>query len=60
MNEMTMNHQNIISEKDKQLAEYQKQIENLQKSESELFKQIEEQKVKNNVSKINFVRSYAN
>jgi hypothetical protein len=54
MNEMTMNHQNVISEKDKQLAEYQKQIEGLQKSESELFKQIEEQKVKNNVSeKIN-------
>lgn len=53
MNEMTMNHQNLISEKDKQLADYQKQIENLQKSESELFKQIEEQKVKNNVSKNN-------
>lgn len=52
LNEMTVNHQNIIGEKDKQLAEYKKQIENLQKTESELSKQIEEQKAKNNVSKI--------
>lgn len=50
MNEMAVNHQNIISEKDKQLAEYLKQIESLQKSENELSKQIEEQKSKNNVS----------
>lgn len=50
MNEMIANHQNVISEKDKQLLEYQKQIEALQKTESELSKQIEEQKVKNNVS----------
>jgi peptidoglycan hydrolase CwlO-like protein len=51
---MAANHQNIISEKDKQLAEFQKQIENLQRAESELSKQIDEQKAKNNVSK-NFV-----
>lgn len=45
-----MNHQNIISEKDKQLVEFKKQIESLQKTESELSKLIEEQKAKNNVS----------
>lgn len=33
LNEMVANHQNIISEKDKQLAEYQKQIEGLQRAE---------------------------
>jgi hypothetical protein len=49
MNEMVANHQNIVSEKDKQLVEYQKQIEALQKAEQELSKQIEEQKAKNNV-----------
>lgn len=49
INEMVANHQNIISEKDKQLVEYQKQIDVLQKAERELSKQIEEQKVKNNV-----------
>lgn len=53
MNEMVVNHQNIISEKDKQLSEYKKQIESLQSTESELSKQIEEQKAKNNVSLIN-------
>lgn len=47
---MAMNHQNIISEKDKQLVEFKKQIESLQKTESELSKLIEEQKAKNNVS----------
>jgi phage shock protein A len=50
MNELIANHQNVISQKDKQLAEYQKQVENLQKAENELTKQIEEQKAKNNVS----------
>ncbi|KAG5681901.1 hypothetical protein PVAND_011306 [Polypedilum vanderplanki] len=50
MNEMIANHQNIVSEKDKQLSEYQKQIEALQKIEHELSRQIEEQKVKNNTS----------
>lgn len=44
------NHQNVLSEKDKQLLEYRKQIEALQKTEADLSKQIEEQKVKNNVS----------
>lgn len=47
---MAINHQNIIGEKDKQLADYQKQIEGLQKAQSDLSKQIEEQKAKNNVS----------
>ena len=47
---MIVNHQNVISQKDKQLAEYQKQVDNLQKAENELTKQIEEQKAKNNVS----------
>lgn len=51
---MVANHQNIISEKDKQIVEYQKQVETLQKVESELSKQIDEQKAKNNVSKITF------
>lgn len=50
LNEMVVNHQNIISEKDKQLSEFKKQIESLQNTESELSKQIEEQKAKNNVS----------
>jgi seryl-tRNA synthetase len=47
---MATNHQNIVSEKDKLLVEYQKQIDALQRAEQELSKQIEEQKVKNNVS----------
>lgn len=47
---MTASHQNIISQKDKQLAEFQKQVDALQKAESDLNKQIEEQKAKNNVS----------
>ena len=51
---MAMNHQNIISEKDKQLAEFKKQIDSLQKTESELSKLIEEQKAKNNVSFASF------
>lgn len=51
---MAMNHQNIISEKDKQLAEFKKQIESLQKTENELSKLIEEQKAKNNVSFASF------
>lgn len=50
MNEMAASHQNIISQKDKQLAEFQKQVDALQKAESDLNKQIEEQKAKNNVS----------
>lgn len=52
LNEMVANHQNIISEKDKQLVEFQRQVEALQKVESELSQQIEEQKVKNNVSSL--------
>lgn len=51
---MAMNHQNIISEKDKQLAEFKKQIESLQKTENELSKLIDEQKAKNNVSFASF------
>lgn len=50
MNELMANHQNVISQKDKQLADYQKQVDTLQKAENELTKQIEEQKAKNNVS----------
>lgn len=50
LNEMMAKHQNVLSEKDKQLLEYQKQIEALQKTSAELTTQIEEQKVKNNVS----------
>lgn len=50
MTEMTQSHQNIISQKDKQLADFKKQVDTLQKAESELTKQIEEQKGKNNVS----------
>lgn len=50
MNELVANHQNIISQKDKQLAEFQKQVDSLHKAESDLTKQIEEQKIKNNVS----------
>lgn len=41
---------NVVSQKDKLLADYQKQVELLQKAEGELTKQIEEQKGKNNVS----------
>ncbi|CRK99455.1 CLUMA_CG012585, isoform A [Clunio marinus] len=47
LNEMS-NHQSVISQKDKQLADYQQKIETLQKAENDLIKQIEEQKVKNN------------
>lgn len=43
MSELVANHQ-------MQLADYQKQVETLQKAENELTKQIEEQKAKNNVS----------
>jgi seryl-tRNA synthetase len=50
MNEMIANHQHVVIQKDKQLADYQKQVDNLQKAENELTKQIEEQKAKNNVS----------
>lgn len=50
MNEMMANHQSVISQKDKQLADYQKQVETLQKAENDLTKQIDEQKAKNNVS----------
>lgn len=49
MNELVANHQNIIGQKDKLLADYQKQVETLQKAETELTKQIDEQKAKNNV-----------
>lgn len=44
------NHQSIMSEKDRQIIDYQKQIEELKQTESDLSVQIEEQKVKNNVS----------
>jgi hypothetical protein len=47
---MVANHQNVITEKDKQIAQYQKQVDSLQKVETELAKQIEEQRSKNNVS----------
>lgn len=50
MNELVANHQNVLGEKDKQLAELQRQIDALQKAETGLTKQIEEQKAKNNVS----------
>lgn len=50
LNEIMRNHQSVMSEKDRQIIEYQKQIEKLQKIESDLSVQIEEQKVKNNVS----------
>lgn len=50
LNEIMANHQSVMSEKDRQIVEYQKQIEKLQKIESDLSVQIEEQKVKNNVS----------
>jgi predicted nuclease with TOPRIM domain len=50
LNEIMANHQSVMSEKDRQIIEYQKQIEKLQKIESDLSVQIEEQKVKNNVS----------
>lgn len=48
LNEIMANHQSVMSEKDRQIIEYQKQIEKLQKIESDLSVQIEEQKVKNN------------
>lgn len=48
LNEIMANHQSVMSEKDRQIVEYQKQIEKLQKIESDLSVQIEEQKVKNN------------
>lgn len=59
MNELMANHQHVIGQKDKQLADYQKQVDNLQKAENELTKLIEEQKAKNNVSwlKCNFMMS---
>lgn len=50
MNELIANHQNILSQKEKQLADYQKQVETLQKAQNDLTKQIDEQKAKNNVS----------
>lgn len=50
LSELTASHQSIVSQKDKQLSEHQKQIETLQKAESELTKLIDEQKAKNNVS----------
>lgn len=50
LNEIIANHQSVLGEKDRQIIEYQKQIEKLQKIESDLSTQIEEQKVKNNVS----------
>lgn len=50
LNELIANHQNILSQKDKQLTDYQKQVETLQKVENDLTKQINEQKAKNNVS----------
>lgn len=39
-----------MGQKDKQLADFQKQVDTLQKAESELTKLIDEQKAKNNVS----------
>lgn len=50
MNELVASHQNILGQKDQQLADYQKKLESLQTAESELTKLIEEQKAKNNVS----------
>lgn len=50
MNELNANHQNVIGQKETQIAELKKQIEALQKTETELAKQIDEQKTKNNVS----------
>lgn len=52
INELVASHQNVIGQKDKQLADYQKQVETLQKAEDELTKLIDEQKAKNNVSVI--------
>lgn len=52
MNELVVNHQNVIGQKDKQLAEFQKQVDTLQKAESDLTKLIEEQKAKNNVRRL--------
>ena len=54
LNEIMANHQSVLSEKDRQITEHQKQIEKLQKIETDLSVQIEEQKVKNNVSNVVF------
>lgn len=48
INELNANHQNIISQKETQIADLKKQIDALQKTESDLAKQIDEQKTKNN------------
>ncbi|CAH1719578.1 unnamed protein product [Chironomus riparius] len=48
ISEIMANHQSIMSEKDRQIIDYQKQIEELKQTESDLSVQIEEQKVKNN------------
>lgn len=50
INELVASHQNVISQKDKQLSDYQKQVDTLQSVKNELTKMIEEQKAKNNVS----------
>lgn len=50
MSEMVANHKSVISQKDKQLADLQTQVDTLQKAETDLTVQIEEQKAKNNVS----------
>lgn len=50
INELNANHQKIISQKETQIADMKTQIEALQKTESDLAKQIDEQKTKNNVS----------
>lgn len=50
MKELVANHENILGQKEKQLANYQTQVESLKKVESELTELIEEQKAKNNVS----------
>lgn len=50
INELVASHQNAISQKDKQLSDYQKQVDTLQSVKNELTKMIEEQKAKNNVS----------
>lgn len=60
MNEMVASHQNIISQKDKQINDFQKQVDTLHKAESELTKQIEEQKAKNNVSENQFSNKLPN
>lgn len=50
MKELVENHQMAIGQKDNQLADLHKQVDTLHKAESELTKQIEEQKARNNVS----------